>query len=79
MDEKLREKLAEYAHESWCGWMDYLFSKGIFHDDGTFTLEAWAAERWRRQAITSYNDLPENEKESDRKEADKMMEIINNV
>lgn len=71
-----REKLAEYAHQAWAGWMDYLFSKGIFHDDGTFTMPTWAAERWRRQAVTPYADLPENEKISDREEADKMLRIL---
>ena len=32
--------------------------------------------RWQREMSTPYVDLPENEKESDRKEARKMLDII---
>ena len=28
------EKIAEYAHTAWAGWMNYLFEKSIFNDDG---------------------------------------------
>jgi hypothetical protein len=71
-----REELAAYAHDAWSGWMDYIFSKGIFHDDGTWTMPAWAAERWRRQAATSYKELPETEKEADRVEANEILSIL---
>lgn len=73
---ELREKLAQLAHSQWSGWMEYLFSKGTFNDDGTWTMPAWAVERWKRQMITPYADLPEPEQESDRKEADKFLEVI---
>lgn len=73
----LIEALAAYAHTAWAGWMDYLFAQGIFHDDGTFTMPAWAAERWRRQAATFYDELSELEKESDRDEARKILAILN--
>jgi len=33
-------------------------------------------ERWMRQMTTLYDELPENEKASDRKEADEMLAII---
>jgi hypothetical protein len=71
-----REPLAAYAHEAWAGWMLYLFSKSERNADGTLTLPAWAAERWARQMTTLYAYLPEKEKESDRAEADKMLEIV---
>jgi hypothetical protein len=72
----VREKLAAYAHKAWAGWMDYLFEKSTLNPDGTVTIPAWAVERWKRQAKTPYAELPENEKESDRKEADFMLAII---
>jgi hypothetical protein len=75
MDEK-REALAEYAHEAWSGWMLYLFAKSQANDDGTVTIPAWAVERWSRQMDTEYDRLPEQEKESDRAEADKMLALI---
>lgn len=71
-----REQLAEYAHEAWSGWMEYLFDKGHLTVDKTFIIEKESVERWRRQMMTKYTDLPENEKESDRLEADKMLVIL---
>lgn len=73
---ELRERLAALAHEQWSGWMRYLFRFGHFNSDGTFTMDAEQVARWRRQAATGYEDLPENEKESDRKEADRVLEVI---
>ena len=68
-----REILAELAHAQWTGWMEYLFSKGIKNEDGTWTMPIWAVERWERQCKTPYADLSFDEKESDRKEADKFL------
>ena len=72
----IREQLAEYAHNAWAGWLQYQFSKAELNADGTWTMPAWAVERWRRQMNTPYAALPELEKESDREEADKMLAII---
>lgn len=73
----VREALSEYAHEAWSGWMKYMFSKMTMNDDGTATLPKWAVERWTRQMNTKYTDMPEDEKESDRAEADHMLSITN--
>jgi hypothetical protein len=73
---ELREKLAYIAHEQWAGWMKYLFSKGSFNEDGTWTMPQWAVKRWQRQMITPFAKLSEKEKESDRIEADKFLEVI---
>lgn len=82
---RLREKLADYAHAAWSGWMQYQFGKMTVrpcqHIDGSmesaWVMPAWAAERWRRQMITTYPELSHQEKESDRKEADAMIAILN--
>lgn len=80
-----RERLAEYAHEAWSGWMRYLFSKCMDDSEfdgqlkGTQVIPAWAVERWTRQMNTPYAELPESEKESDRAEADKMLSIIGDI
>ena len=76
MDTDLREKLAEYAHDAWSGWMKYLWQKCVKNPDGTLTIPEWAAIRWARQMFTPYAQLPENEKESDRAEADKMLALM---
>lgn len=73
----LREALAALCHEQWSGWMRYLFGKTEPHGIGTTRLiPAWATERWRRQMETPYADLSPEEKESDRKEADKFLALL---
>lgn len=63
------EEIAELAHISWSGWMEYLFEKSKKNNDGTVTIPKWAVARWERQMNTDYEDLTEQEKESDRTEA----------
>ena len=75
---ELREELAEYAHTAWSGWMEYLFKQCIIKENGEVIIPQWAVERWNRQMNTSYEDLTEKEKDSDRKEADKMLTIFIN-
>ena len=76
MEEELVKELAEYAHKSWAGWMDYLFSKSGQYANGSVIIPPDLADRWKRQAATPYRKLPESEKESDRDEARKMLKII---
>lgn len=72
----LREIFANLCHQQWSGWMDYLFGKGIFNEDGSWTMPAEFVERWRRQARTLYCDLSESEQDSDRVEADKFLYVM---
>lgn len=72
----LRERLAALAHEQWSGWMKWQFSKGTFNADNTWTMPTWAVERWTRQMGTAYTDLPEEEKASDRTEADRVLALL---
>jgi len=72
----VRELLSAYAHVAWSGWMQYMFSKGQLHPDGSVTIPSELVQRWTRQANTLYADLPEGEKKSDREEADKIMKVI---
>jgi len=72
----LREALAEYAHDAWSGWMKYLFEKCDVTGNTYAAIPVWAVRRWRRQMNTPYADLPEEEKQSDREEADKMLAIM---
>ena len=74
--EEMREKIADQAHEAWSGWMKHLFGKSIEKPDGTFTIPKPLVERWIRQISTTYQDLPENEKDSDRAEADRYLCIL---
>jgi hypothetical protein len=72
----LREKLAEYAHAAWSGWMLHLFDHSKLNEDGSANIPAWAVRRWTRQANASYQELLEDEKNSDRAEADAMLGIV---
>lgn len=72
----MREKLAALAHDQWAGWMRHLFRKCPTNPDGTVTIPKWAVDRWIRQMNTDYHDLPEDEKESDRREADRYLKIL---
>lgn len=72
----LREELADLCHSQWSGWMRYLFKKGMFNEDGTWTMPTWAVERWKRQTETPYSELSESEQDSDRNEADKFLAVI---
>lgn len=69
----MKEKLAAKAHEQWSGWMKYLFENSIKNYDGTVTIPKWAVDRWNRQMNQTYSDLPEAEKDSDRREAEKVL------
>lgn len=73
---EVRELLASYAHNAWSGWMQYMFSRSTVNQDGSITIPAPLVERWTRQMTTSYEKLPEDEKLSDRAEADIMLEIM---
>jgi septal ring factor EnvC (AmiA/AmiB activator) len=83
-----REKLADYAHRAWSGWMSYLLLKceefDIF-DEETGDCRTVTAipdrlvERWRRQMDTPYTELPADEQASDLKEADTILATIGAV
>ena len=71
-----REKLAELCHKQWTGWMQYLFSKCHRIEHGDVVIPESLVHRWMRQINTRYENLPESEKESDRKEADRFLELM---
>lgn len=72
----LREKIAALQHEQWTGWMEYLFSKCQRGTSGRLIMPIEVEERWRRQIATPYAELPENERDSDRVEADKVIATL---
>ena len=75
MKTTIREELADYAHNAWANWMEYMFSKCEDVEYGVH-VPAMFYDRWTRQKNTKYADLPETEKKSDRDEADKIIKIV---
>ncbi len=75
-ERSVTERLAEYAHEAWSGWMKYMFGKSSLYVDGTVVIPEELVSRWGRQMNTKYEDLPEKEKNSDREEARRMITIF---
>jgi hypothetical protein len=71
-----REALAALCHEQWSGWMSYLFESSHNDLEGSTIVPAALTARWLRQIDTPYDQLSEAEKDSDRKEADRILECI---
>ena len=67
---------AKIAHSQWSDWMKHLFSKCTFLSDGTVIIPSWAVSRWTQQMTTEYADLSEQEKQSDRDEAQKYIDWL---
>jgi len=74
--QNLIEQLAEKEHGSWSHWMKYLFSKCTPNGDGSVAIPANLVERWTGQANTSYADLTEKEKQSDRNRVALILPLI---
>lgn len=72
MSEPVIEKLADLAHRQWSGWTAWMLEKMHEHHPSGEHYE----DRWRRQIQTAYGGLSEDEKESDRIEARKVLAEI---
>ena len=62
------EDLADIEHQRWSHWQRYLHSKGTPQPDGSLLLPTDQVSKWTRQMSTTYADLSEKEKESDREQ-----------
>lgn len=76
MPSSLKEDLADIQHQIWSHWMRYMLDSGRENEDGTWTMPADKLDRWTRWMITDYDDLTEKEKESDRHQADKVLDVM---
>ena len=76
MHNKTREALADYAHQAWSGWMEYMFGKLERRDDGALIIPAGYVAALQRLIDTPYADLDEAQKDNDRAEADRMLAIV---
>ncbi|ENW30363.1 MULTISPECIES: hypothetical protein [Acinetobacter] len=73
---ELIEKLAAIEHERWAHWQSYLHSKCLKNENGSLTIPAELVERWNKQINTGYEELTEDEKESDREQVQKYFYLL---
>ena len=73
MNENLRhvleEDLASLEHVQWSSWFDYM-------------VDAWSLRnvvKWMKKSTTPYSELTEQEKESDREWARKVIDVVERV
>lgn len=76
MNDEIREELAAIIHELWAGWMTYLFGRCPQNADGSLVISAAYYQALYRQLTLPYADLREDEKESDRGEADRVIRVL---
>jgi hypothetical protein len=69
------ERMADAVHQVWCMWMEYQFSLGLVLRDKGFKINPKEHGRWRRQTMTSYAELSEEEKQSARDIARRYLNI----
>ena len=75
-DGTLLEALAVVEHERWAHWQAYVHDQGVKNPDGSITLPANLVERWSRQIATPYDQLTEDEKNSDREQVARYLPTI---
>jgi hypothetical protein len=73
---ELLEALSAVEHERWSHWQRYLHSSCIPGDDGSLTIPAELVARWTAQMRTSYSELSEAAKESDREQVRKTLDVM---
>jgi hypothetical protein len=72
----LRENIADVQHAIWSHWMGYLFTVAVKNEDGSATLPAEYVRRWSAQMRASYSELSQDERESDREQADRVLKAL---
>lgn len=72
----LLEELASIEHERWSHWQSYMHEKAIRNPDGTLTIPADLVLRWERLMNTSYAQLTEAERESDREQVKRYLPVV---
>jgi len=70
------EKLANLEHERWSRWQNYMHSKCMRQSDGSLLVPSTLVERWERQMQTTYWDLTDEEKTSDRDQVQQYLPLI---
>jgi hypothetical protein len=70
------DELAAIEHERWAHWQRYVHEQGVLERDGSLTIPAELVARWERQITTHYEDLSEAEKNSDKDQVARYLDLI---
>lgn len=73
---ELIEALAGLEHARWSHWQNYLHSRCQRLPDGSLVLPPDLVSRWDRQIELGYEELSDEEKESDREQVRKALPLI---
>jgi len=77
--EEFVESGADLEHDRWGKWQAYMHSKMVEHSNGKgefVCLPVGLYRRWERQIATTYKDLSETEKESDREQVRPYLPLV---
>ena len=72
----LVDQLAAIEHERWAHWQRYMHGKASRRDDGALVIPAELVARWEKQIETPYANLSTDEQESDKKQVERYLPII---
>lgn len=73
---QLMERLAAIEHDRWAHWQQYMHSRCTVGPDGSLTIPAELVERWSVQMSTPYEELPEEQRESDREQVRRYLPVL---
>lgn len=75
-EDNVKERFAREIHNIWSHWTQYMFQVELVDIGDSYRLSNKTAERWQRQMDTPYSELTETEKDSDRKQVEKLWPLI---
>ena len=76
--EELFEQFASTQHDIWAHWMKYQLSKCERKTDGSLVIPPDLVHRWEDQMNADFDELSEEEKDSDRDIVTKFMSYLVN-
>ncbi|MHC2019411.1 hypothetical protein [Methylobacterium sp. CM6247] len=74
--EGAREGLSSIEHQRWAHWQAYMHSKCVKQPDGSLIIPADLVAKWERQIATTYDELSDEEKQSDREQVDRYIPFL---
>lgn len=70
------DMLAAVEHQRWAHWQNYLHSEGTKLADGSLLLPPDLVARWEKQIQIPFENLSDDEKESDREQVQKYIPVV---